>query len=106
LRAGRGWWPWCAGPAGTHLPAKLVRSGVLRAHEPLLEAPIEMAGKLARGRQSCHGVNAGADVRHQVARIGNPPSGASRARLGGQGAASLRCLADRGAIAGWGATDA
>jgi|HubBroStandDraft_3_1064219.scaffolds.fasta_scaffold315559_2 hypothetical protein len=32
-------------------------------HEPLLEASIEMAGKLAPGRQSCHGVNARADAR-------------------------------------------
>jgi hypothetical protein len=89
-----------------YLLAKLVGSGVLHAHELLLEAPIEMAGKLAPGRQSGHGVNAGADVRHQVARIGSPPSGLPHARPGGPGAASLRCLAGRGAIAGRGARDA
>ena len=60
------------------LPAKLVSSGVLRAHEPLLEASIKMAGKLAPGWQSGHVVNAGAAVH----------------RLAGQGAR-----------AGWGATD-
>jgi hypothetical protein len=92
--------------AGGYLLAKLVGSGVLHAHEPLLEASIEMAGKFAPGRQSCHGVNPGADVRHQVARIGSPPSGVPHAQLGGPGAASLRRLPGRGTIAGWGAMDA
>ena len=91
---------------GGYLLVKLVSSGVLRAQEPLLEASIKMAGKLAPGRQSCHGVNAGAGVRYQVARIGSPPSGLPNARLGGRGAASLHCLAGGGATVGWGAMDA
>jgi hypothetical protein len=88
-----------------YLLAKLGGGGVLHAHEPLLEASIEMAGKLAPGRRSCRGVNAGAAVGHQVARVSGPPAHFPHARLGGQGAASLRCLADPGAIAGWGAMD-
>jgi hypothetical protein len=91
---------------GGYLLVKLVSSGVLRAQEPLLEASIKMAEKLAPGRQSGHGVNAGAAVRYQVARIGSPPSGLPHARLGGRGAASLHCLAGGGAIVGWGAMDA
>jgi hypothetical protein len=66
---------------------------------------MEMAGKLAPGRQSGHGVNARAGVRCQVAGFGGPPSGLPHARLGGRGAASLRCLASRGAIADAGAMD-
>lgn len=89
-----------------YLPARLVGSGVLHTNEPPLEAPIEMPGKFAPGRQSCHGVNAGADVRHEVARIGSPPSGALHALLGGPRAASRRCLVGQGAMSGWGATDA
>jgi hypothetical protein len=91
--------------AGGCLLAKLVSSGILRAHEPLLEASIEMAGKLAPGRQSGHGVNAGADVRHQAVKIDSPPSYVPYTRHS-RGAASLRCLAGRGAVAGWGAMDA
>ena len=44
---------------GDHLLAKLASSGDLHAHEPLLEASMEMSGKLAPGWQSDHGVNAG-----------------------------------------------
>jgi hypothetical protein len=91
---------------GGYLLVKLVSSGVLRAQEPLLEASIKMAGKLAPGWRSGHGVNAGAAVRYQVAGIGSPPSGLPHARLGGRGAASLHCLAGGGAVAGWGAMDA
>jgi hypothetical protein len=76
--------------AGDYLLAKLVRSGVVRADEPLLEAPMEMAGKLAWGRQPGHGVNVGAGVRYQVARVGSPPPGRPDAGLGGRGAESLR----------------
>jgi hypothetical protein len=85
--------------AGGCLLAKLVSSGILRAHEPLLEASIEMAGKLAPGRQSGHLVNAGAGVCRQVPRFGGPPSDLPHARLGGRGAVSPRCLASRGALA-------
>ena len=88
-----------------YLIVKVASSGVLRAHEPLLEASIKMAGKLAPGRQSGRGVNAGSAVAYQVARFG-PPSGPSHTPDGGRAAASLRCLAGRGAIAGWGAMDA
>jgi hypothetical protein len=45
---------------GAYLLVKLVTSGVLRAQEPLLGASIKMAGKLAPGGRSGHGVNAGA----------------------------------------------
>jgi hypothetical protein len=76
----------------------------LHAHEPLLEASIEMAGKLAPGRQSSRGVNAGADV-HQPARIRSLLSRLPCARLRGLGAASLRCLAGRGSMAGRAAID-
>jgi hypothetical protein len=58
-----------------YLLAKLVSSDVLRADEPILEASMQMAGKLAPGRQSGHGVNAGAGVRYQVARFGGPRPG-------------------------------
>jgi len=88
-----------------YLLAKLVGSGVLRADEPILEASMEMAGKLASGRQSCR-VNAGAGVRYQVARFGGPSSGLPHAQLDGRGAASLRCLAGRDAIADADAMDA
>jgi hypothetical protein len=87
-----------------YLLAKLVSSGVLRADEPILEASMEMAGKLASGRQSCR-VNAGAGVRYQVARFGGPSSGLPHAQLDGRGA-SLRCLAGWDAIADAGAMDA
>ena len=87
-----------------YLLAKLVSSGVLRADEPILEASMEMAGKLASGRQSCR-VNAGAGVRYQVARFGGPSSGLPHAQLDGRGA-SLRCLAGRDAKADADAMDA
>jgi hypothetical protein len=77
---------------GGYLLARLVGSGVLRAQEPLLEASIKMAGQLAPGRQSGH-------IK------GRPLLGLSHTRLGGRGAASLRCLGGRGVIAGWGAMD-
>src|SRR5271170_1000078 len=73
-RARAGAWDGCKHGVGGYLLAKLVSGGVLRAHEPLLEASIEMAGKLAPGRQSCR-VNARAGVRYQVARFGGPPPG-------------------------------
>jgi hypothetical protein len=88
-----------------YLLVKLVSSGVLRADEPILEASMEMAGKLAPDRQSGHGINSGAGVRCQVARLGSPPPGLPHNRLGGRGAASLRCLASRGATANAGAMD-
>jgi hypothetical protein len=56
------------------------------AEEPILEASMEMAGKLAPGRQSGHGVNVGAGVCYQVARFGGLPPGLPHARLGGRGA--------------------
>ena len=74
-----------------YLLAKLVRQLFLRADERLLEASVEMARKLAPGRQSCR-VDARAGVRYQVARFGGPPPGLPHAQLGGRGAASLRCL--------------
>jgi len=70
-----------------------------------LEAPVEMAGRLAPGRQS-YRVDARAGVRYQAARFGGLPPGLPHTRLGPPGAASLRCLAGRHAIAGAGATDA
>jgi hypothetical protein len=81
-----------------YLLARLVSSGVASADEPLLEASIEMAGKLALGRQSGHGVNTGISVRRQVARFAGPPPGLPDARLGDRSAESLRCLAGRDAI--------
>ena len=42
---------------GGYLLAMLVSSGVLRADEPILEASIKMAGKLAPDRESCHGLD-------------------------------------------------
>jgi hypothetical protein len=89
-----------------YLLARLVSSGVASADEPLLEASIEMAGKLGPGRQSGHGVNAGITVRRQVARFAGPPPGLPDARLGGRSTDSLRCLAGRGAIADAHAMDA
>ena len=76
-----------------YLLAKLVSSGVLRADEPLLEASIEMAGKLAPGRQSGHGVNAGAGVRYQVARIRWPAVGSAACPAGrpGRSVLALSC---------------
>jgi hypothetical protein len=71
-----------------------------------LEASIEMAEKLALGRQSGHGVNAGISVRRQVARFAGPPPGLPDARLCGRSTESLRCLVGRGAIADAGAMDA
>ena len=38
-----------------------------------MEASIEMARKLVLGRESGHGVNAGAGARYQAARIVSPP---------------------------------
>ena len=55
---------------------------------------MEMAGKLAPGRQSCRGDNAGPGVPYHGARIDGLP----HAELGGRSAASLRCLAGRSAI--------
>jgi hypothetical protein len=88
-----------------YLLAKLASSGVLRGDEPILEAWMQMAGELAPDRQSGHGNNAGTGVRGQVARFGGRPSGLPHAVAGGRGAASLRCLASRGAIADAGAMD-
>lgn len=88
-----------------YLLIKLASSGILHTPELLLEASIEMAGKLAPGRRSGHGVNAGASVRHQRARIAPPPPGLFHARLRGSSAAPPPCLAVRGATAGWGAMD-
>jgi hypothetical protein len=90
---------------GGCLLVRLAGSGILRAHEPLLEASIEMAGKLAPGQQSGH-VDAGTVVRHRAARIGSPSSGLPHVRLGGQDAAFPRQIAGRVAVAGWGAMDA
>ena len=59
---------------------------------------MEMAGKLAPGRRSGHGVNAVAGVRCRVAGFGGP-SGLPPAGLGGRGVVSLRCPASRGVIA-------
>jgi hypothetical protein len=78
-------WP-LAGRPGARELAKPVSSGVLRADEPILEASMEMAGKLAPGRQSGHGINAGTGVRCQAARFGGRPSDLPHARLGGRGA--------------------
>ena len=80
-----------------YLLAKLVGS-VSCADEPILEASMEMARKLAPGRQSCR-VNAGAGVRYQAAGFGGPPPGLPAAQLGSRGAATLRCLAGGGVIA-------
>ncbi len=89
-----------------YLLAKLARSGVLRADEPILEAWMEMAGKLVPGPRSGHGVNAVAGVRCRVAGFGGPPSGLPPAGLGGRGVVSLRCPASRGVIADSGAMKA
>jgi hypothetical protein len=96
----------CLRGIGGCLLDKLVRSGVLRADEPILEAWMEMAGKLAPGPQSCRGDNAGPGVLYHVARIDGLPSGLPHAGLGGRSAASLRCLAGRGAIDHAGVTKA
>jgi hypothetical protein len=66
---------------------------------------MEMAGKLAPGRQPGR-ISSAAAVRDQVARSGNRPSGLPHTRLGGRAARSLCCLAGTVAIAGWGAVDA
>jgi len=89
-----------------YLLAKLASSGVLRADEPILEAWMEMAGKLVPGRLSGHGVNAVAGVRCRVGGFGGPPSGLPPAGLGGRGVVSLRCPASRGVIADSGAMKA
>ena len=78
---------------GGFLLVKLVSSDVLRADEPILEASMEMAGKPAPGRQSGHGVNAGAGLRYRIARVAGPPPGLPHASLGGRGA-----TADAGAM--------
>jgi hypothetical protein len=96
----------CLRGVGGCLLDKLVRSGVLRADEPILEAWMEMAGKLAPGPQSCRGDNAGPGVLYHVARIDGLPSGLPHAGLGGRSASSLRCLAGRGAIDHAGVTKA
>jgi hypothetical protein len=63
---------WCLGRLHAWrrrlLVAKLVRSYSC-ADERLLEAPVEMAGRLAPGRQS-YRVDARAGVRYQVAMFG------------------------------------
>jgi hypothetical protein len=66
---------------------------------------MEMARKLAPGRQSGH-INSGGTVRYQAARIGNRPSGFPRTRQGGRAGVSPCYLADTFAITGWGAVDA
>jgi hypothetical protein len=85
-------WGSCMLGGGGWLLAKLGGSGVLHVHEPLLEASIEVAGKLAPGRQSGHV-------------SGSWPSRLPRARLRRLSVASLCCLAGRGGIAGWGVMD-
>ena len=67
----------CMCGADGYLLAKLVSKLFLPADKRVLEASVEMAWKLALGRQSACGINAGA----------------------GRGAVSLRCPAGRGAIA-------
>ena len=74
---------------GDHLLAKLASSGDLHAHEPLLEASMEMSGKLAPGWQSDHGVNAGGGMCYQVARFGGPLPGVPHVRLVGRGAIAM-----------------
>ena len=59
---------------------------------------MEMAEKLAPGPQTCRGDNAGFGVLYRVARIDGLPSGLPHAGLARRSAASLRCLAGRGAI--------
>ena len=66
---------------------------------------MEMAGKLAPGRQPGH-INSGGAVRYQVARTGNQPAGLPRTGLGGRAAASPCCLAGTVAMAGGSAVDA
>ena len=63
--------------ADGYLLAKLGQQLFLPADKRVLEASVEMAGKLAPGRQSACGINAGA----------------------GRGAVPLRCPVGRGAIA-------
>ncbi|HEY2269952.1 MAG TPA: hypothetical protein VGI96_45550 [Streptosporangiaceae bacterium] len=60
------------------LSGKLVSGSVLRADEPIPGASAEIAGRIAPGRQSGLGVNAGAG-------LGGPPPGVPHARLGGRG---------------------
>jgi hypothetical protein len=59
----------CTRGADDCLLARLISSGVPRADAPTLEASMEMAGKLAPGRQSGH-ISSGATVGYQMARIG------------------------------------
>jgi hypothetical protein len=96
-------WGGCTRGVDNYLLVKLASSGVLRVHEPLLEATIKMAG--TRAGSAVRSSQRGSAVRYQVARIGGPPSGLPRTWLGGRGPASLRCLCGWGAIAGWGAMD-
>jgi hypothetical protein len=65
-----------------------------------------MAGKLAPGRRSDHGVNAGAGGRYQVARFGGPPPGLPEARPGLRGWKPVHCFVGRGAIPDAGTKDA
>jgi hypothetical protein len=70
-----------------------------------MEASIEMARKLALGRESGHGVNAGAGARYQAARIVSPPPG-SAGQPCSRRSVSLHHLAGRAVIAGAGAIKA
>jgi hypothetical protein len=89
---------WLHGVGG-RLLAKLVSSSVLRAGEPILEASMELAGKLARVGSQVAASMLWAGARCQVAGFDGPLPGLPHAGLGWPGAASLRCLADQGAIA-------
>jgi hypothetical protein len=76
-----------------YLLAKLVSSGVLRADERFLEAPIKMSGKLVPDRQSGHGVIAG-----PVSAV-KSPGWVARRRVCPAGVRSAGgCLAGRGVI--------
>ena len=66
---------------------------------------MEMAGKLAPGRQS-YRIDARVGVRYQAARLDGPPLGLPHTRLGARSAAFLRCLTSRPVIVDVGATDA
>jgi hypothetical protein len=79
-----------------YLLIKLASSGVLRAHEPLVEASIKMAG--TRAGLAVRSRRRRAAVRYRVTRIGSPPSGLPYLRLGGGGTASLRCPVGSGAV--------
>jgi hypothetical protein len=76
-------WDSCLRSVGVFLLVKLASSGVRALMTGSGEASGEMAGKLAPGRQSGHGVNAETGVR-QVARSGGPLPSVPHAQLGGR----------------------